>query len=345
MGDKTNISWTAYRDANGELVPGKTYNAWVGCTKVSAGCQFCYAEVWAKQEGTVWGVGRPRRRTGVSNRNKPLRWNREVAPQVGVRPRVFSASLSDWLDPEVPTEWLFEMLSLVIRTPNLDWLLLTKRPELWKSRIQAVIADWGNCDPGDICDHLNEWLRGNPPPNVWIGTSVEDQKRAEERLPALLAIPAVVRFLSCEPLLEQLDLARWLGERWSDSCRCPVGPLDRDVVYDNNATPRCPVCDVALGGVPKQAINLVIVGGESGDQARPFDLAWARSLRDQCKKAGTAFFFKQAGSNPVRQRNCDIPACNCGSTHDESIPMQDSAGGDPLEWPADLRVQELSPNL
>lgn len=187
------------------------------------------------------------------------------------RPRVFCNSMSDWLDPEVPIDWLADMLDVIRTTPHLDWLLLTKRPGWWYSRIKQVADFYSNRGAHDACNWICTWryIRSSPE-NVWIGTSVEDQRRADERIPELLKIPARVRFLSCEPLLGPVDLS---GER-----------------LVNLATP------FAHPGMhQKPLIDWVIAGGESGSQARPMHPDWARSLRDQCAAAGVPFFFKQWG--------------------------------------------------
>lgn len=268
-----------------------TFNPWEGCTKVSPGCAHCYAEArnarFGGGEAPNWGKGAPRRRTSGQNWNQPLKWNREAGDdqhaycvEVGARfqesddmlevpdrPRVFCASLADWLDDEVDPLWLADLLNLIHTTPHLDWLLLSKRPQLWRARMEAV------CEvDGDNRIAWN-WLKPEPiiPANVWIGTTVEDQQRADERIPALLKIPARVRFLSCEPLLGAVTL----------SLKCP-----RDHNGDGD-------CDHHTRGCPK--VDWVICGGESGPGARPMHLDWARSLRDQCAATGVAFHFKQWG--------------------------------------------------
>jgi len=213
-----------------------TFNPWEGCTKVSPGCANCYAENRNARFGggtaPNWGFCAPRRRTSVDNWNKPLKWDREAAQEQHAyseacrdgqvdeccltpprRPRVFCASLADWLDDEVPIEWLADLMDLIRRTPNLDWLLLTKRPQNWRARVEAVMA-FAMFSPAHhaMLPWLGKWhpdhdsgggVKGSPvpPENVWVGTSVEDQTRANERIPRLMDIPAKVRFLSCEPLL------------------------------------------------------------------------------------------------------------------------------------------------
>lgn len=288
MGEVTHIQWTDH-----------TFNPWEGCTKVSPGCAHCYAETRNKRfaGGANWGKGAPRRRTSVSNWNMPLKWDRDArgegkatlecpscrAPwkdcECGFaqrNPRVFCASLADWLDDEVPIEWLADLLELIRKTLNLDWQLLTKRPENWAKRIEA--AQGWHFDHGDrnVAGWLWDWLKHRKPPaNVWIGTTVEDQQRADERIPLLLSIPAKVRFLSCEPLLGPLDLRAqgWLATVYQS------GGREEPVEYD-----------LGRGG-----IDWVICGGESGPGARPMHPDWARSLRNQCKDAVVAFFFKQWG--------------------------------------------------
>lgn len=289
--ENSHIQWTDH-----------TFNPWEGCTKVSPGCANCYAEARNKRwnKGANWGKGAPRRRTSEANWKQPLKWNREaqriveqsVHDDIGpmhYRPRVFCASLADWLDDEVPIRWLGDLIYLIRNTPNLDWLLLTKRPENFEKRLSQVAF-------------TEEWLKGKPYSNVWIGTTVEDQARADERIPMLLQIPAKIHFLSCEPLLENVDLG--LIELLND----------------------------AQDGSPM--IQWVICGGESGQKARPFNIEWARGLKGQCEAAGVAFFMKQLGSNP-RQH------CWDQSNTSSAIFLKDRSGGDCDEWPKDLRIRQF----
>jgi protein gp37 len=266
MAANSKIEWTDH-----------TFNPWIGCTKVSPGCANCYAESennrrkWAV-EG--WGRGKPRHRTSQSNWDKVYSWNAQAKNAVE-RPRVFCASLADWLDNEVPITWLADLLLLIDQTPNLDWLLLTKRPENFEPRMQAIF-DSGIADCRVIVPDL--WLNHRrPPENVWFGVSVEVQQRANERIPELLKIPARLRWLSCEPLL---------------------GPLNLEQVYSSYGT----IYDVLYGyemgmggGFQANKIDWVVAGGESGPNARGLDSIWVRSLRDQCKRNKTPFFFKQWG--------------------------------------------------
>ena len=275
MSDVTAIEWTDH-----------TFNPWWGCSRVSPACRFCYADRDAQRYGhQVWRRHGPRRMLSEANWQRPLRWNRD-AECAGVPAKVFCASMADVFEdhPDVaaPRERLW---GLIEATPWLCWQLLTKRPE----NIAAMVP-WGG-----------EWS-----PHVWVGTSVENQRYADERIPVLVsaAAQARIRFLSCEPLLGPVDLSPWLfpGPGGGNGS----SPLERGMGRE----PGC-------GPVPP-LIEWVICGGESGPRARPTHPAWARSLRDQCGNADVPFFFKQwgewapqngvawplgdAGQNPHRHR-------------------------------------------
>ncbi|MFD2855432.1 DUF5131 family protein [Seohaeicola zhoushanensis] len=207
----------------------------VGCTKVSEACKHCYAESWAKRVGQkVWGPSVDRRTFGDEHWKQPLRWNK-LASGGDTRPRVFCASMADvFEDREELSPWRARLWELIDDTPHLDWLLLTKRPQN-----VGRLAGWG----------------GDWPANVWLGTTVELQARADELLPHLSQIPAKVRFISAEPLLGPLEINDWL----------------------------------------KSSIDWVITGGESGPKARPASPAWFRDLHMQCMQNEVAFHFKQWG--------------------------------------------------
>lgn len=181
MGEQTAISWCDH-----------TFNAWVGCTKVSAACDHCYAESWAKRtgQGGLWEGAR--RRTSEANWRLPLKWNRKAAELGGRRPRVFCSSLADVFDNQVPDIWRSDLWQLIEDTPNLDWLLLTKRPQ----NVRKMI--WPKWDEG-------------LPPNVWLGTTVENQVEAKRRIQHLIKAPARTLFLSCEPLLGEIELGAYLN--------------------------------------------------------------------------------------------------------------------------------------
>jgi len=291
-----------------------TFNPWIGCTKVSAGCANCYAEnetfarVQRSRGREMWGAGKPRHLTAKGSWRKPLIWNRNArimqhgwqegikicgseayAIERGflkpVRPRVFCGSMMDWLDDEVPIEWLAELLNLVRKCSDLYWQLLTKRPENYEKRIEACLdmleahPHWGDlsndCDTVRLRNWLADWfVLRKAPDNVWIGTTVENQEMANKRIPELLKIPSEVRFLSCEPLLENIDIFTLRNSG--------IGPVH----------------------VAKN-IDWVICGGESGPNARPMHPDWARSLRGQCASVGIPFMFKQWGNHiPADQTSC-----------------------------------------
>lgn len=291
-----------------------TFNPWRGCTKISPGCANCYAAREAiRFPGIrgVWGNCGTRIVAVPDAWTQPLRWNRKAGllPPVSDeerewhRPRVFCASLADvfedWkgelrfpaaiaLEGFVRARWdghqlireieatadaqglplatmdnaREELFRLIDATPNLDWLLLTKRPE----NVMRMVPD--------------HW-RGGFPQNVWMGTTVEDQEMADKRIPELLGIPAMVRFLSCEPLLSFVDI-----QQVGDDELTIYWPLVGKAISDGMNEP----FTLANGG-----IHWVIAGGESGPGCRPFDPEWARSLRDQCQAAGVPFFMKQMG--------------------------------------------------
>lgn len=204
------------------------------------------------------------------------------------RPRVFCASLADWLDDEVPVEWLADLLELVLATPFLDWQLLTKRPENWAVRSLAARLYFAGYRDGQTSDkptarasafypEMSLWSRGEWwPSNIWVGTSVEDQARAELRIPALLEIPAKVRFLSCEPLL---------------------GPVDLRFARDAEEFDVIPGGWSMFGDEPVARVDWVIVGGESGKGARPMRREWAEGLLEQGVEAEVPFLFKQWGEH------------------------------------------------
>ena len=256
MGENSAIEWTHH-----------TFNPWEGCQRVGPGCDNCYAEARDVRftGGYHWGPGAPRRRTSAANWRNPLRWNREAAAS-GTRPRVFCASLADVFDNAVDPAWRHDLWALIAATPNLDWMLLTKRPG---NIAKMLPPDWGNGYP-----------------NVWIGCTVVNQEEADRDIPKLLSVPARVRFLSMEPLLGPVDLTL-------DGLSCAPCPHCADGSTDpETGLVDCPRCD-GTGKGDEVALDLVIVGGESGPHARPMHPDWARSLRDQCVAAGVAFFMKQ----------------------------------------------------
>jgi protein gp37 len=259
MAETTGISWT---DA--------TFNPWIGCAKVSPGCDHCYAEVStpSRTMKIVWGPQEERKRTSAGNWNLPLRWNAahaEFVAQHGRRRRVFCASLADVFDNRANPQWRADLWALVKATPHLDWLLLTKRIGNGASMLPA---DWG-------CGY----------PNVWLGISVVNQDEADRDIPKLLSIPARVRWLSMEPLLDKVNLR----------LQRPVTDDDR---HDLDG------CCSAITTAAGVGIKWVVVGGESGPGARGIPPGAVEDLHVQCAAAGTAFFFKQWGGVAKDKGGC-----------------------------------------
>lgn len=320
MGADSKIEWTHH-----------TFNPWRGCTHVSPGCEHCYAEALAKRNPSTlgtWGAGGTRVVAAEAYWRQPLRWD-AAASAAGERHRVFCASLADVFEdrPELdqPRARLFALISA---TPHLDWLLLTKRPAV----AHAMLTDRGDGSLLFAMDDVRGGGAGDfawPLQNLWLGTSVEDQRRADSRVPILLECPAAVHFLSCEPLLGPVELAAWL----------PHVVMRRSEAERLTAEEHAAIRLVATAASRKAwpdlpRIDWLIAGGESGPGARPMDLAWARSLVEQGRAAGVPVFVKQLGARPYVSPRHD------GSTGYE-LGIRDRAGRDIGEWPEDLRVREF----
>lgn len=206
-----------------------------------------------------------------------LRCGRCGSPAATARRRVFCASLADVFDNEVPRQWRIDLFRLILDTPNLDWLLLTKRI----GNAAKMLQDTAECI-GPMMD-ANDRYR--PLPNVWIGATIVNQAEADRDIPKLLKVPAAVRFVSMEPLLGPVDLGRHI---WK-CCGNPAPGHPGDGWMQPPDPPEC-CCDLDRSG-----LHWVIVGGESGQKARPMHIDWARSLRDQCAADDVPFLFKQWG--------------------------------------------------
>lgn len=260
-----------------------TFNPWIGCTKISPACDHCYAEALmaTRFQQVQWGSGQQRARTSTENWKEPLRWNAKAcwfvqcnecgwrgesrgavcghchsADTKPARRRVFCASLADVFDNEVDVQWRRDLFDLIAATPNLDWLLLTKRI----GNAKTMMADALHLNPAAQAEG-RIW----PLPNVWLGATICNQDEADRDIPKLLTVPARVRFVSIEPMLGPVDLTNWLSA---------------NALHEIDGGPR---------------IDWIIDGGESGPHARPMHPDWARSLRDQCAAAGVPFLFKQRG--------------------------------------------------
>jgi protein gp37 len=314
MAENSNIAWTT-----------NTFNPWMGCQRISPACGGakgeggCYAEALVvgrmgynlnatveKKRLRVWGPpsNSSRVRTSVSNWRKPLAWDREAKFE-GVRQRVFCASLADVFEAHPDLDAMrADLWPLIEACDGLDWQLLTKRPE----NIRAMVPPaW-----------LTSW-----PEHVWIGCTVESQEYAEKRIPHLLAVPASVRFLSCEPLLEPVSLD--LRKRYFGG-GCKGGCFESDEYVSTDGAMRCLRCQHPTTTF-EDGISWVIVGGESGTGARPFDLEWAHGIVRQCREADVPVFVKQGGDHPMLDG--------------ERVRFKAHHGADPSEWPEDLRVQEF----
>lgn len=284
MAETTHISWA---DA--------TLNWWVGCTKVSTGehgaCEFCYAETWAKrwpQYRDTWGPGAPRVQfKHLLSKAKAIE---AKGKREGRRQFVFSNSLSDIFDNEVPIEWLAEAFEIMRATPGNVYLLLTKRP-------QNIVKRFCQTLPPGASEDGPEYVHW--PSNVAIGCTVVTQAEANRDVPWLLRAKATLQpafaFLSMEPLMGAVDLTH----------------------LDTMAFHGAEVLDALSGrlwgimGEPAGnmvTVDWVITGGESGVKARPSDPAWFRSLRDQCAAAGVAFHHKQNGEWVGSEELAEEPA-------------------------------------
>lgn len=190
-----------------------TLNFWYGCTKVSPACERCYAETLMDRRfhRVKWGQGKPRVERLVAADKEAMRWNKE-AEKAQTQPRVFVNSLSDWLDPEVPLVWLECLLNTIRVCTNLNFLLLTKRPEKFL-RIVSILMNKRLTDKA-FCRWLDKWKNGDPPNNVWVGVTAETQEMANRRIPQLMKIPAKIHYVSCEPLLENICLLGFEGVDW-----------------------------------------------------------------------------------------------------------------------------------
>jgi protein gp37 len=322
----TKIEWT---DA--------TWNPTTGCTRVSAGCDHCYAVQMTKRLAAI-GQAKYQGLTGRGHFNgelkthddelkKPLRWK---------KPRmVFVNSMSDLFHEQVPFEFIDRVFCIMNATqwtlPISDrsnrwhtYQILTKRPDrladymLSRARkydlgMHPIFTVRGETMRG----HGNELMNAAailqwPPANVWIGTSCEDQATADKRIPHLLRCPAAVRFLSCEPLLGPLDLNRI--PRKITATSSVIGSVLIDGPTSGRFSP-------ILAGSGERPLDWIIAGGESGPGARPMHPDWARSLRDQCQAAGVPFFFKQWGEW--------LPACQIHmppNPHNRSICIEHDGG-------------------
>lgn len=291
MADHTHIEWT---DA--------TWNPITGCSIVSPGCTHCYAMALAgtrlknheSREGLTKQVNGNHVWTGEVRFNEqwldqPLRWT---------KPRmIFVCAHGDLFAEIVPSGWIDQVFAVMALAPQHTFQVLTKRPVRMREYLNALPArssavakwaawHWGAQDPDGLYDQVNDAVRA-PLPNVWLGVSVEDQRRADERIPILLDTPAAIRWISAEPLLGPVMLTNlfdYTNEHSTDALagRRYFNPRDDE-------------------GSAVNRLDWVVAGGESGPNARPMHPDWARSLRDQCAAAGVPYLFKQWGEYAPRR--------------------------------------------
>ncbi len=311
-----------------------TFNPWWGCMKVSEGCKNCYAAALDNRYNNAdphWGPNSPRKPMSEAYWKQLSKWDAD-AKKAGIQEFVFCASMADWAESQETLKHYESYLMVqdarlrlfqnIATTPSLIYQLLTKRIDNVMPLIDSIhgplfmhdVLEDGNKEYlakyKEAYHLLTDWLNGKPPQNVWIGTSVENQETANERIPELLKVPAKVRFLSCEPLLGPVDLSLitqtvapgFFGDclSWHHRGKSHV---DDKIDYPT--------------------IHWVIAGGESGHGARPMHPDWAASLRDQCISAGVAFFFKQWGEYLP---NCQSEGINTDGFKEVEFPSPNSPG-------------------
>jgi protein gp37 len=291
----TTIAWT-----------DETINPIVGCSRISAGCEKCYAETAAKTarlqqfpqyqkvakwNGTVEFVEK--------QLEKPYEWKKSK--------KIFICSMADIFHENVPFNWVEEIFYMIENCPQHTFQILTKRPERMIEFFDWYIAR--------NSDHSVE-LQWTMPDNIWLGVSCENQAMADKRIPLLMEIPAKVRFLSCEPLLEPINLSKFLPIEWSEIAEDWIESWPGIGSYSRDAYP-----------------DWIIVGGESGAGSRPCHIDWIRDIASQCQSAKVPVFIKQLGSNAIATRS--------DNTGNYKLKLKDRKGSDILEWFDDLRLQQF----
>ncbi|WP_026798280.1 DUF5131 family protein, partial [Planktothrix prolifica] len=276
----------------------------VGCSRISAGCEKCYAETAAKTarlqqfpqyqkvakwNGTVEFV--------ESQLIKPYEWKKSK--------KIFICSMADIFHENVLFDWVEEIFYMIENCPQHTFQILTKRPERMIEFFDWYIAR--------NSDHSVE-LQWTMPDNIWLGVSCENQAIADKRIPLLMQIPAKVRFLSCEPLLEPINLSKFLPFDWSEVAEDWIESWPGIGSYSTNDYP-----------------SWVIAGGESGAGARPCHVDWLRDIASQCQSAKVPVFVKQLGSNALQGH----------IVNGSKLKLKDRKGSDINEFPEDLRIQQF----
>lgn len=329
----TSIEWT-----DRSINPVRARNRETGavghfCEKVSPGCTNCYASTWNER---VRPSGKHLIGTGLTfdaqNRDKIEFFLDESKLQEVLRRRIptkwFWSDMTDLFGAWVPDEWIDRCFAVMALTPWHTHQVLTKRAELMREYSQRIADGLDHGLARAFANHRpmqnKDWAW--PLSNVWLGVSVEDQPRADQRIPLLLQTPAAIRFISAEPLLGPIEF---------DGIDC-WPQFDYRPTYEYYRT-FLKMQGVESDGKPvkvRDGLDWVIVGGESGPGARPFDITWARMILRQCRAASVPVFIKQLGARPY----------NGGNIYAEqavtAIDYQDRKGGDPDAWPEDLRVRQ-----
>ncbi|HAO12140.1 MAG TPA: phage Gp37/Gp68 family protein [Planktothrix sp. UBA8407] len=285
----------------------ETINPIVGCSRVSPGCERCYAASAAKSA----------RLQQFPQYQKVASWNGtvELVPNQLDRPyewkkgkRIFIGSMTDLFHENTPFSWLEEIMAMIEETTQHTYQILTKRPER-----MIEFFDWYSrrCSDESIGD-----IKWRMPDNIWLGVSCENQAMADKRIPLLMQIPAKVRFLSCEPLLEPINLSKFLPIEWSEIAEDWIESWPGIGSYNANDYP-----------------SWVIVGGESGAGSRACHVDWLRDIASQCQSAKIPVFIKQLGNNAIATRT--------DHTGNYKLKIKDRKGSDILEWFEDLRIQQF----
>lgn len=352
--NKTSIEWTHRPETRGEA-GGMTWNpirarlknpthlgdgggkivrpnSGTFCTRISPGCVNCYASTINRRFGnglefTVPNLEKIEFFIDERILQEPLKQKKPCT--------IFVGDMFDLFHAAIPNELINQVFNVALRCPQHTFQFLTKRVQRLHDYLTHDAHDGGFCWDADACPvpfkspESCTWF--------WFGASIEDQKRADERTPLLLQTPAAVRFLSVEPMLEPVNVSRYMWPahwHWDAKYKTP-----QDALAAGAYAERKPQALMA-SGVPM--VNWVICGGESGAGARPFDQKWAEVLLAQCRDSKVPFFMKQMGTKPHNGRTyVQPPDHEPGEWVEPWLNLSDRKGGDPSEWPEALRVREF----
>lgn len=342
----TGMTWNPIHAHNRDHgAHGRTGNF---CTKISPGCTHCYAATLNRLRGngldyTVPNLAKAEFYLDRKELFEPL--NRRKPSTI------FVGDMFDLFHEAIPIQYIVDVFGVIVLAHWHTFQILTKRTARMRefmehdhgiaAQMQAIEAG-GGIAPRGVFRALDLKHRDGiaitwPPPNAWLGTSIEDQPRADERTGDLSATKAALHFLSVEPQLEAIDLDGKRSDGWWKTC--PTCDGDMSVPAAGGGKP-CPTCWENQGWV--RGIQWVICGGESGPGARPFNLEWARSLQEQCKEASVPFFMKQIGAKPfwisAEER---LKRLATTGDHFRADTVKDRKGGNIEEWPEELRVREF----